>query len=64
MDSWTITIHGTFSDRIGVYANTEAEARLEALDKFEELYNVTDDENDQYYWDKVKIVNVEKGFLD
>jgi hypothetical protein len=64
MDFWTITIQGTFSNRIGVHTNTEAEARQEALDKFEELYSVADDEQEQYYWDKVKIVKVEKGFLD
>ena len=61
MNVWTITVHSTFSDRIGVQAETEAEAREQALDLFEQLYNVTDQENEQFYWDKLEIVKVEEG---
>jgi hypothetical protein len=61
MNVWTITVHSTFSDRIGIQAETEAEAREQALDLFEQLYNVTDQENEQFYWDKLEIVKVEEG---
>jgi hypothetical protein len=61
MNVWTITVHSTFSDRIGVQAETEAEAREMALDLFEQLYSVTDQNNEQFYWDKLEIVKVEEG---
>ena len=61
MNVWTITVHSTFSDRIGVQADTEAEAREEAIDLFEKLYSVTDESGEQFYWDKVEIVKVEEG---
>ena len=65
MAVYTITVTSTFSDRIGVMADSEPEAREQALDLFEELYSIADQTEDRFEWDKVEITKVEKGsFLD
>jgi hypothetical protein len=65
MAVYTITITGSFTDRVGVMANNEAEAREQALDLFDSLYSVADQTEDKFEWDKVEIIKVDEGsFLD
>ena len=55
--SYTVTVQGTFQERVILQADSEAEARELALDTLEEWYDVVS-EDDIYEWKKVEVLEV------
>lgn len=60
MSNWTISVSGTWSDKIEVMSETEEQARLEALDTFEDVWAVSDTPANRFKFDKVAIDSVQK----
>lgn len=59
MDNWIITVTGTWSDKIQIMAENEAQARMDALDTFEDVWAVSDTPANRFKFDKVEIALVQ-----
>ena len=55
--SYTVTVQGTFQERVILQADSEAEARELALDTLDEWYDVVS-KDDIYDWKKVEVLEV------
>jgi formylmethanofuran dehydrogenase subunit E len=55
--SYTVTVQGTFQERVILQADSESEARELALDTLEEWYDVVSEDN-IYDWKKVEVLEV------